>query len=250
MIGTYVRTRWLSTWLVSDRYGRGAMSEIQMSGGRVTAGVVRIGDTVRRPLKPNSTFVRALLERLRAQGFGAAPLYLGADERGREIFSFQPGAVPTELDATISDETLAEAARLIRRYHDATARTGLAWPEDVVCHNDLSPCNFVFRDGRPVGIIDFDSAAPGPRLRDLGYAIFLWLNLGTDGPAPREQARRIEVFCDEYGIEAGDQVSDAIIEAVSANIERLGTAGRSADVGWWQAQLDWIRRHLSVPAAN
>ena len=41
------------------------------------------------------------------------------------------------------------------------------------------PCNFVFRDGRPVGIIDFDAAAPGPRLRDVGYAIFLWLNLGS-----------------------------------------------------------------------
>jgi hypothetical protein len=139
------------------------MSEIQLGGGRITEGVVRVGDTVRRPCKPNSTFVRALLERLRKQGFGAAPLYLGADDRGREIFSFQSGEVPTELDATISDETLAEAARLIRRYHAATARSGLAWPEDVVCHNDLSPCNFVLRDGRTVGIIDFDSAAPGKR---------------------------------------------------------------------------------------
>jgi hypothetical protein len=226
------------------------MSEIQLGGGRVTEGVVRVGDSVRRPRKPNSTFVRALLERLPEHGFGAAPLYLGADDRGREMFSFQPGEVPAELDATISDETLAEAARLIRRYHDATARSGLAWPEDVVCHNDLSPCNFVFRDGRPVGIIDFDSAAPGQRLRDLGYAIFLWLNLGTDGPAPREQARRIKVFCDEYGIEAGDQVLEAIIKAVSTNIERLHADRRLADVGWWQAQLDWIRRHRSALAVN
>src|SRR5436309_12728779 len=123
------------------------MSEIQLSGGRVTEKVVRVGETVRRPLKPNSTFVRALLERLREQGFGAAPLYLGADERGREMFSFQPGEVPAELDATISDETLAEAARLIRRYHDATASSGLGWPEDVVLNNELSPRHCVFIEG-------------------------------------------------------------------------------------------------------
>jgi aminoglycoside phosphotransferase (APT) family kinase protein len=38
------------------------------------------------------------------------------------------------------------------------------------------------REGKPVGIIDFDAAAPGERLQDVGYALFLWLNLGSDGP--------------------------------------------------------------------
>jgi aminoglycoside phosphotransferase (APT) family kinase protein len=37
------------------------------------------------------------------------------------------------------------------------------------------------REGKPVGIIDFDAAAPGERLQDVGYALFLWLNLGSDG---------------------------------------------------------------------
>ena len=148
--------------------------------------------------------------------------------------------MPAEIDSTISDETLVAAARLIRAYHDATAGSALAGEDEVVCHNDLSPCNFVFRDGKPVGIIDFDAAAPGVRLRDIGYAIFLWLNVGTEGLPPPEQARRIELFCNAYGIEPDAEMIDAIIDAVGANIERLRADQRSADAEWWKTQLDWI----------
>jgi hypothetical protein len=219
------------------------VTEIHLSGGRVTEGVVRIGETVRRPPKPNSTFARALLAHLRDEGFDAAPRYLGTDEQGREILSFQPGDVPAEVDSTISDETLVVAARLIRGYHDATAGSVLAGEDDVVCHNDLSPCNFVFRDGKPVGIIDFDVAAPGTRLRDIGYAIFLWLNVGTEGLPPSELARRIRLFCGAYGIEPDTKVIDAIIDAVAANIERLRADRRFSDAEWWKVQLDWIAQH-------
>jgi aminoglycoside phosphotransferase (APT) family kinase protein len=151
--------------------------------------------------------------------------------------------VPAELDATITDATLVSAARLIRRYHDATAGSKLAAQEEIACHNDLSPCNFVFHAGRPVAIIDFDRAAPGRRLQDLGYAIFLWLNLGTDGPAAGEQAKRITLFCDAYEIDHDEQVIDAILAAVATNTERLRRERRLADVEWWQAQLDWIAHH-------
>jgi hypothetical protein len=140
---------------------------------------------------------------------------------------------------------LASAARLIRRFHDATEGSALAAGEEVVCHNDLSPCNFVFRRGEPVGIIDFDAARPGSRLQDLGYAIFLWLNLGRGGPAAGEQARRVRLFCDAYGVEADEKVLDAIISAVAANVERLRVDNRSGGFEWWQAQLGWLARHRS-----
>ena len=216
------------------------MDEVPFTGGRVTAGVVRVGDTVRRPAGPNSRFVRALLSHLERVGFEAAPRQLGRDEQGREVFSFQPGQVPDELDAALSDATLAAAARLIRRFHDATAGSEIAAPSEVVCHNDLSPANVVFREGRPVGIIDFDAAAPGARLDDLGMSLCLWLNLGTDGPAVPEQGRRVALFCDAYGIGPDARVVEAIVRAVGRNIEQLRAAGRAADVEWWQAQLDWL----------
>jgi hypothetical protein len=218
------------------------MNEIPLTGGRVTPDVVRVGATVRRPVRPNAAFVRELLARLADDAFDGAPRYLGRDDAGREIFSFLPGEVPSDLDSGIRDDALAAAARLIRRFHDATAGSELAGACDVVCHNDLSPCNFVFRAGEPVGIIDFDAAAPGDRLHDVGYALFLWLNLGTDGPPLPEQTRRIGLFCRAYGIEANRDVVEAIDAAVAANIARLRAEGRIADVDWWQGQLDWLRR--------
>jgi hypothetical protein len=218
------------------------MQEIPLTGGRITPGVVRAGDTVRRPRRPNSAFVRALLTHLLVVGFESAPRALGDDELGREVFTFLEGEVPADLDASFSDETLAAAARLIRRFHDATAGSSLAGPEEVVCHGDLSPCNVVFRAGEPVGLIDFDAAIPGPRLDDLGYALFAWLNLGTDGPEAREQRRRLEVFCSAYGAEPDGRLVESITTAVMRTIERLRADGRHADLDWWQAQLGWLER--------
>ncbi|MFL5980244.1 MAG: phosphotransferase [Gaiellaceae bacterium] len=226
------------------------MSETPLSGGRVTEGVVRVGHTVRRPRQANAELVRALLGRLDQLGFELAPRYLGVDAEGREMFSYLEGKVPDELDADLSDTTLAVAARLIRRFHDATAGSPLAESGEVVCHGDLSPCNTVFRAGVPVALIDFDNAAPGTRLDDLGYALFLWLNLGIDGPGPSEQARRISVFCDAYGVPGGAATVAAISSAVAANIERLRTEGRRVDVEWWQAQLDWVEQNGAMLAAT
>jgi Ser/Thr protein kinase RdoA (MazF antagonist) len=224
------------------------VDEVPLSGGRITQGVVRVADTVRRPQQPNSGLVRALLAHLASLQLELAPRYLGTDEQGRETFTYLAGEVPDELDASFTDATLIAAARLIRRFHDATTGTELASGQEVVCHNDLSPCNFVFRAGKPVAMIDFDNAAPGTRLHDLGYALFLWLNIGTDGPDAAEQARRIRVFCDAYGTASETASINAIATAVTANIQRLRTADRRADVEWWQAQLEWIEQHRRLLA--
>ena len=207
------------------------MIETPLHGGRVTRGVVRVGDTVRRPQGPNAAFAQALLVELASSGFDGSPRFLGIDENGREILSFIAGDVPAELRADYPDETLAAAARLIGRFHEATARD--------VCHNDLSPCNFVFAGSEPIGIIDFDAAAPGQRERDIAYALFLWLNLGTDGPDVAEQLRRARVFLDAYGLH--DRVG--LIDTICA-VQREGIARVSPEaVAWWAAQLEWVEQH-------
>jgi Ser/Thr protein kinase RdoA (MazF antagonist) len=226
------------------------VQETSLSGGRVTEGVVLVQGMVRRPCRLNAELVRKLLGRLEQLGLELAPRYLGTDEEGRETFSYLHGDVPDELDAGFGDATIAAAARLIRRFHDATAGTLLAASKEVVCHGDLSPCNTVFRGGVPVALIDFDNAAPGTRLDDLGYGLFLWLNLGTDGPDAVEQARRIRAFCDGYGTAAGPEIVASILSAVASNIERLQEAGRHADIEWWEAQLAWLDEQGRVLAGR
>jgi hypothetical protein len=55
------------------------LRQTPLAGGDVTEGVVRRGDTVRRPVGPHSPLVHALLAHLESVGFEGAPLFLGID---------------------------------------------------------------------------------------------------------------------------------------------------------------------------
>jgi hypothetical protein len=48
-------------------------TEIPLDGGNMSSGVVRVGDTVRRPAGPWTPTVHALLGHLHAAGFRGAP---------------------------------------------------------------------------------------------------------------------------------------------------------------------------------
>jgi hypothetical protein len=51
-----------------------------------------------------------------------------------------------------------------------------------------------------IALIDFDAAAPGTRIGDLGYAAWLWLDIGNvDLYSPGEQGRRLKLFVESYG---------------------------------------------------
>jgi aminoglycoside phosphotransferase (APT) family kinase protein len=209
----------------------------------MTKGVVRVGGTVRRPVGPHSAFTHALLAHLEQVGFSDAPRFLGIDNQGREMLSYIDGVVPTNLDARLTDDQLTEAAHLLRRYHDAAAGTALAGAEEVVCHNDISPVNTVFLGGRPSALIDFDSARPGPRIRDVSYGMFLSLNLGWDEPEPAIQCHRIDVWCDAYGLTLRDSLIDDVEQRVRETAIRLGHSGMEAAALWWQHQLTWLQAH-------
>lgn len=136
----------------------------------------------------SAPFVHGLLRHLEEVSFDGAPRLLGIDERDREILTFLEGEVPSDCRATVwDDRQVAAAGGLLRRFHDATAGTELAGTNEVVCHNDYGPWNLVWRESVPVAIIDFDAAAPGRRVDDLGYAIWKHLNLGLIDLAPAEQ---------------------------------------------------------------
>jgi Ser/Thr protein kinase RdoA (MazF antagonist) len=219
--------------------------EIPLTGGRSTPGLVRVGDTVRRPLKPRAQFVHRLLQHLETQGFIAAPKFLGMDDSGREILSYIPGSVPADL-GHFTDSQLASAARLLRKLHDATLESALRQDAEVVCHGDASPCNCVFVDGVPSAFIDFDEAHPGSRLEDLGYAAWLWIDIGNDDLAVTIQGRRIAHFFMSYGFETVEAV-DAIVAAQTALAERTDIAAARE---WSKDCRGWVERNrLELSAA-
>ena len=85
--------------------------EIPLTGGRTTTGVVRVGNTIRRPIDGRGPLAHNLLHHLERRGFNGAPRFLGIDDAGREILSFIPGFVPPEL-GYFTDTQLVAAARL------------------------------------------------------------------------------------------------------------------------------------------
>lgn len=178
------------------------VTEQPLTGGRMTAGVVRVADTVRRPASEFSAFTADLLELLADKGFTAAPKYLGQDESGRDVLTYLEGWVPDRYQRW-SDRQVAAAGALLRAFHDATRDSHLAAGRQVVCHHDPAPTNFVFTDDLPVALIDFDLAEPGDPLEDLGYAAWTWCIASKYGDADRQAAQvgrcpggRVRTTCD------------------------------------------------------
>ncbi len=175
----------------------GMDAKILLAGGCQTPGVVRLGETVRRPMGPRASFVHEPLRFLEAAGFGGAPRIMGVDERGREVLSFIEGSVPHgDEGRRLSDAHLVNAAALIRHLQDATAGSELAAGFEIVAHNELGPHNTVFVGDEPAAFIDWDAAALGTRLSDVANAVWGFADVGGDGGALGEQARRIRVNCD------------------------------------------------------
>lgn len=227
--------------------------EIPLHGGRMTEGVARIGNTVRRLMGPHSGFVHQLLRKLEGVGFTACPRFLGIDDKNREFLSFIAGNVPFDLDV-FPDEILSAAGTLLRQFHDATIRTGLQGSEEVVVHEDFTPCNTVFVDGLPSAIIDFDSAKPGSRRCDLAYSLWLWLDLGNEEVTPDKQAERIKIFCNGYGFKPDAALISDIIawqrrevegqvqDAIKHNLD----PENHPPVQWTKACLKWTEQNQPV----
>ena len=150
------------------------------------------GGSVLRPAGPWTESVHALLMHVRARGVPWVPEPRGVDRRGRAEVSWVDGDVPAYpmpdwvWAPAVLDERGADAARAARR--DRRVRpAGRTWalpprePDEVVCHNDFAPYNLAFRDGLPVGAIDFEAAAPGPRAWDLAYLSYRIVPLAAPG---------------------------------------------------------------------
>jgi len=236
----------------------GPVEEV-LAGGNVAAAVVRVGDTVRKPVTNSTPAVEALLNHL--HDFPGAPRHLGRDDQNRQVLEYIPGTIH-DIPTT---EELHRVGRLIRDLHDATADftppSEPAWDvvirpdrEDLICHHDLAPWNLVRAGDRWV-FIDWDGAGPGSRLWDLAYAAHGFVPMGPNGD-PEEDAPRLRALADGYGLD--DRQRDELPELIVAHTRGMYDLLRtSTKEPWtrlyaeghgdhWGPAADYIERHVDT----
>ncbi len=222
---------------------REPLAEIPLLGGQLTPGIVRVGNTVRRLPKGDVAFVHDLLVFLEDQGFPFVPRFLGMDEQGREILSYLEGEIWPESGSRLPDDLLEQAARAIRRYHDATAGSSLAQGSEIVAHHELGPHNTIFQDGHLVGFIDWDDAVPGTRLRDLANAIYNYVDVGHwANQTADEQARRIRLMCAAYGWDDLLVIINDFEADLQQALRNHEQAGRTNAIKIFAEEVDWMRQ--------
>ncbi|MGH3568729.1 MAG: phosphotransferase enzyme family protein [Pseudonocardia sp.] len=251
--------------------------EQPLTGGFLATSVTRSGDTVRRSTGPWSPAVHTWLAHLAARGVDVAPRPVRFDSAtGVEVLSYIEGTVPSggaSPPYLWRDDTLMAVALLVRHFHDAsidfTAPPEARWQPtvaspgggEVICHNDLAPWNTVFVDERPVTFIDWDLAAPGPRLWDVAFALWHFVPLYGDPASDpfdvsafEPRARRARLFCDSYGLSNRREVVDMVIArqlAARAAMEQGAMDGDPAYQHLWELgagdgigrQVAYVRKH-------
>jgi hypothetical protein len=231
--------------------------------------VQREGSAVRRPTGFWSPAVHDLLRHLEAVDF-PAPRLLGSGG-GTELLTWIDGeSGPDGWAKIVPEPGLRRWASFLRRYHDAVAAyrpaPGSAWssgpgtcgPGELVCHGDFGPWNGVWHGERVIGLIDFDHARPAPALFDVAYALeyaapfrddrecLRWLRY----PQPPDRRRRIEAFCQAYGIAVPDDITRRVAEQqrltlqcaqalARQGIEPQATWAREGHLDAVRARIDW-----------
>jgi hypothetical protein len=237
--------------------------------------VIRIADTVRRPLHPWSPTVHELLRHLESVGFPYAPRLLGIDTEGREVLTYLDGeSGGAAWSKVVGDAGLVAMARLLRDYHDAVrgfrptaaagwaASDGTLHPGDLVCHGDFGPWNLVWQGTRPVGILDWDYAWPARPIHDVAYALEYVAPFRDDAvcltalhhPVVPDRRRRLERFAEAYGLTTTDDLVEAVIaqqQDVLRRARQLAAAGLQPQAGWQQAGLlDRTAEHVRWSRAH
>jgi aminoglycoside phosphotransferase (APT) family kinase protein len=219
--------------------------EVPLSVDGVTH-VVRVGRTVRRPVRPFTRTVQCFLAHLHAHGFSSAPEPLGFDAEGREVLSFIEGDVPVEPlpDYATTDCVLVDLAAMLRDLHGAaesfTMPSDALWGSipgnppagvvplfeepELVSHQDYCPGNVVFNSGRPTALIDFDLARPTTRVADLVNALYWWAPLldpldRAPSLVDADIPRRVRLFADAY-----DMTADMRVRVVPLAMRRARNA--------------------------
>lgn len=95
----------------------------------------------------------------------------------------------------------------------------------------------------PTFLIDFDGAAPGSRIRDIAYACWAWVPLSADGPPPREQARRLRLIGEAYGLADFRELVAQIKARQEQEAQDHLKGGRQGPAEWVKSCREWVGLH-------
>ncbi|WP_220458001.1 MULTISPECIES: phosphotransferase [unclassified Actinotalea] len=244
------------------------VAETPLTGGNVTTGLVRVGDTVRRPAGPQTPAVHALLEHLHDVGVRHAPRSLGIDSRGRHVLEYVEGEVAHPAPPGAPPLDPAAVGRVARELHDALdgwqppAEAVWVCPipsdgADLVIHHDLAPWNLVVAPDRLV-VIDWDAAAPGTRTWDLAYLAHGLVPLDPGTPVD-VAAAGLAALADGYGLDdAGRERLLATLGPRTWSMHTLLADGhRTGEQPWsrlwdeghgtvWERDARWTEQHADA----
>lgn len=219
--------------------------------------VRRVGTTVERPRHAWTQAVHGVLTYLEQVGF-PAPRVVALDDRV-EVLTWLEGDAGADGWGRVADERgLRSLAATLRDYHDAirgyrappdaewSSGQRTAMPGEVVCHGDPGPWNAVWRGTTVVGLFDFDHARPALPSFDVAYALEYVTPFRPDDVARADMGyvvtpdrrRRVEVFCDAYGIEVPADVVALVADQQRATLATCADlAGRGVEPqATWRAE--------------
>ena len=240
--------------------------------------VIRSGGMVKRPARPWTGTVHALLRHLEEVGFAGSPRVVGdgIDAAGNEVLTYIDGSIVHPR--AWSDDGVARAGTLLRDLHTATAgfqpgpeAVWQPWwmhhqgPDSVIGHCDAGPWHTVARDGAPVAFIDWTLAGPVDRFDEVVAAAWWHAQLHDDDVADRHglpgaaaRAGQLRLFLDGYGLPRADRqglvgrMIEFAIRDCAAEAVRAGITPDSADpaplwsLAWRARAAGWMIRHRTL----
>jgi hypothetical protein len=198
-----------------------------------------------------------------------APRYLGVDSAGREALTYVEGEVAGRpRPSWIADEERAlSVARLLRAYHDAVEGFGIpqnlptplepaGLPDlddtpELVGHQDVTPENVVFREGRAYALIDFDMLRPVSRAAEVVNLMLWWAPFGDDADLDPElrgldQPRRCRLLADAYGLPDPDRgrLMDLAIRRDQRTWHTMKYRAETLGGGWQRMWSEGVGDHI------
>ncbi len=232
-------------------------------GGGQTPGVVRVGDTVRRPARPNSDEIHDALRYLRQRGARWVPEVLGYDESGREVLRWAPGE-PTWMRHRYwwgTDEDMARIGALVRELTDLLSAHPAAQDGRILTHGDLGPWNVVASNYGELVVIDWDSLELRPRIWQVAHAAWAFVPLmdrnETDAigwaDGPPDHTARLVAFCSGYCLDREEvpALLAALDEVCTEASENSADDGASAAINRSfiaQHVVEWSERLVAALA--